>query len=217
MGALSKIEKAIQVTQFILKKIQRKVDEMSKRMDLNENQKIFIGEQTELIQNVNYLIDQYDKEIKKNFGKLPPQAIDMEEAVLGAVMLETTAIGPIVSYMKEDHFYTDAHKLVWRACKALHDRKEPIDMRTVVAECRKNGTIDQVGGAYYIAELTSRVSSAANIDYHGRIVVEMAMKRRLIQMAGMIISDGYDDKHDCFTLLENAENDIKEINTWIQK
>lgn len=216
MGSLSKIEKAIYVTQHILKKIKDKTDGLSRRLDLNEGQKIFIGEQTELIQNVTYLIDQYDKEIKKNFGKMPPQALDLEEAVLGAVMMEKGA-SIVMTYLMPDHFYTEPHKTIMQACRNLHDRKDPIDMRTVVAELRKNGTIEAAGGAYYIAELTSRVSSAANIEYHARIVIEMAMKRRLIEMAGRIMSDAYDDKHDVFDLLKNAEEEFKLINEWTKR
>ena len=104
------------------------------------------------------------RDISENLGKLPPQALDLEEAVLGALMLEKNALTAVVEYLRPEHFYTEQHKEIFQAIIDLFKGSQPVDMRTVVAQLRKNGRLEIVGGAYYIAELTSRVSSAANIE-----------------------------------------------------
>ena len=122
----------------------------------------------------------------QELGKLPPQALDLEEAVLGALMLEKNALTAVIEFLRPEHFYTEQHKEIYQAITDLFKASEPVDMRTVVAQLRKNGRLEVVGGAYYIAELTSRVSSAANIEYHARIIIEMAIKRELIQISSQI-------------------------------
>src|SRR5882757_128854 len=120
------------------------------------------------------------RDISESLGKLPPQAPDLEEAVLGALMLEKNALTAVVEFLRPDHFYSEQHKEIYTAIIDLFKSSDPVDMRTVVAQLRKNGKLEIVGGAYYIAELTSKVSSAANIEYHARIIIEMAIKRELI-------------------------------------
>jgi replicative DNA helicase len=144
-------------------------------------------------------------------GKLPPQAIDLEEAVLGALMLEKAALNAVVEFLKVEHFYVDAHKEIYQAILDLFAGSEPVDMRTVVAQLRKNGKLELVGGAYYIAELTAKVSSSANIEYHARVIIEMAIKRMLIEIASKIHADAYEDTTDVFELLDRTEKSIFEI------
>jgi replicative DNA helicase len=144
-------------------------------------------------------------------GKLPPQALDLEEAVLGALMLEKNALNAVVEFLKPEHFYTEAHQEIYAAIVELFKNSEPVDMRTVVNQLRKNGKLELVGGAYYIAELTSKVSSAANIEYHARVIIEMAIKRNLIQIASQVHSDAYEDTTDVFELLDKTEQSIFEI------
>lgn len=151
------------------------------------------------------------RDINESLGKLPPQAQDLEEAVLGAVMLEKNALPTVVSYLKPAHFYNDAHKEIFQACVDLHTGHEPVDMRTVVNQLRKNGKLELVGGAYKIAELTSKVSSAANIEYHARVVIEMAIKRSMIQVASQIHHDAYEDTTDFNVLLEGALGELQFI------
>ena len=105
------------------------------------------------------------RDISESLGKLPPQALDLEEAVLGALMLEKGALNAVVEFLKPEHFYSEQHQEIYRAIIDLFKGSEPVDMRTVVNQLRKNAKIELVGGAYYIAELTSKVSSAANIEY----------------------------------------------------
>jgi replicative DNA helicase len=151
------------------------------------------------------------RDISESLGKLPPQALDLEEAVLGALMLEKNALNAVVEFLKPEHFYDDRHKEIYTAIIDLFKATEPVDMRTVVNQLRKNGKIELIGGAYYIAELTSRVSSAANIEYHSRVIMEMAIKRTLIEVASQIHHDAYEDTTDVFELLDKTEQAVFEI------
>src|SRR5690348_6586409 len=151
------------------------------------------------------------RDISESLGKLPPQALDLEETVLGALMLEKSALNAVVEFLKPEHFYTEVHKEIYTAIIDLFKSSEPVDMRTVVNQLRKQGKIELVGGAYYIAELTSKVSSAANIEYHARVIIEMAIKRDLIQIASQIHHDAYEDVTDVFELLDKTEQSIFQI------
>ncbi len=151
------------------------------------------------------------RDISESLGKLPPQALDLEEAVLGALMLEKNALNAVVEFLKPEHFYDDRHKEIYSAIIDLFKATEPVDMRTVVNQLRKNGKIELIGGAYYIAELTAKVSSAANIEYHARVIMEMAIKRTLIQVASQIHHDAYEDTTDIFELLDKTEQSVFEI------
>ena len=147
------------------------------------------------------------RDINESLGKLPPQALEMEVSVLGAIMLEKPAIDMVCQYLRAEHFYLEQHKEIYAAILSLHADHNPIDMRTVVDILRKTGKIELIGGAYYIAELTSKVSSAANIDYHARVVVEMSIKRSMIELASKIHQQAYGES-DCFELLDEG---IKEL------
>lgn len=151
------------------------------------------------------------RDISESLGKLPPQALDLEEAVLGALMLEKNALTAVIEFLRPEHFYSEAHKLIYEAIVDLFKNSEPVDMRTVVNQLRKNGKLELVEGAYKIAELTSKVSSAANIEYHARIVIEMAIKRNLIEIASQIHHDAYEDTTDVFELLDKTEQGIFQI------
>src|SRR5690242_11745153 len=151
------------------------------------------------------------RDISESLGKLPPQALDLEETVLGALMLEKSALNAVVEFLKPEHFYTEVHKEIYTAIIDLFKSSEPVDMRTVVNQLRKSGKIELVGGAYYIAELTSKVSSAANIEYHARVIMEMAIKRELIQVSSQIQHDAYEDTTDVFDLLDKTEQSIFQI------
>ncbi len=151
------------------------------------------------------------RDISESLGKLPPQALDLEEAVLGALMLEKNALTAVIEFLRPDHFYSEQNKEIYTAIIDLFSASDPVDMRTVVAQLRKNGKLEIVGGAYYVAELTSKVSSAANIEYHARIIIEMAIKRNLIQIASQVHQDAYEDTTDVFELLDKTEQSIFKI------
>ncbi|MBV6645307.1 MAG: replicative DNA helicase [Cyclobacteriaceae bacterium] len=147
----------------------------------------------------------------EQLGKLPPQAVDIEEAVLGALMLERDALSNVIDILKAESFYRDAHRLIYEAIVQLFNNSEPIDIKTVVHQLRKNATLEVVGGAYYIAELTTRVNSAANIEYHARIIAEQSIKRELIRISSEIQHDAYEDTIDVFKLLDRAEQSLFDV------
>lgn len=141
-------------------------------------------------------------------GKLPPQAVDLEEAVLGALMLEKDALTTIIDILKPESFYKEGHQLIYESILQLFDNSEPIDLLTVTNRLRKNANLEKVGGAFYISGLTQRVNSAANIEFHARIISEQAIKRELINIASEIETEAYEDTTDTFTLLDKMEQRI---------
>ena len=110
----------------------------------------------------------YPSQLANSFGKLPPQAIDLEEAVLGALMLEKDALTSVIDILHPESFYKDSHRMIFHAIRRLFEKSEPIDILTVTNELKKSGELDIVGGPYVITQLTSRVASASNIEYHAR-------------------------------------------------
>lgn len=144
-------------------------------------------------------------------GKLPPQAVDIEEAVLGALMLERDALSTVIDILKPESFYRDAHRHIYEAIVTLFNHSEPVDIKTVVYQLRKNGTLELVGGAYYVSDLTTRVNSAANIEYHARIISEQSIKRELIRISSEIQQDAYEDTTDVFKLLDRAEQSLFDV------
>ena len=144
-------------------------------------------------------------------GKIPPQAIELEQSILGALMLEKDALTEVIDILKPNSFYEEAHQEIYIAILQLFNASAPIDLRTVVNQLRKNGKLDFVGGSYYLASLTARVSSAANIEFHSRAVVEYAIKRQLIQVATTIHKHAYEDTTDVFTLLDHAEQALFDV------
>lgn len=142
------------------------------------------------------------------FGKVQPQAVPLEEAVLGALMLDKDALPIVLDIMRPESFYSEAHQLIYRAIMRLFEKSHPVDLLTVTEELKKSGDIDTVGGAYYLVELTSRVASSANIEYHARIVAQKHIQRELIKVSTQIIRDAYEDTTDVFTLLDDAEKGL---------
>ena len=145
------------------------------------------------------------------YGKVPPQAKDLEEAVLGAVMLEKGAFDAVVEILKPEAFYVDSHQRIYRAMQGLANKSQPIDILTVVEELRNREELDLVGGPYYVTKLTNSVVSSANIEAHSRIVLQKFIQRELIRISGEIISDAYEDSTDVFDLLDQAESKIYEV------
>lgn len=145
------------------------------------------------------------------YGKVPPQAKDLEEAVLGAIMLEKSAFDTVVEILKPECFYVDAHQRIYRAMQGLAQKSQPIDILTVVEELKFREELETVGGPYYVTKLTNTVVSAANIEAHSRIVLQKFIQRELIRISGEIISDSYEDSTDVFDLLDEAESKLFEI------
>jgi replicative DNA helicase len=145
------------------------------------------------------------------FGKVPPQARELEEAVLGAIMLEKTAFDTVIEILKPECFYVESHQRIYMAMQSLAQKSQPIDMLTVVEELRFREELELTGGPYFITRLTNSVVSAANIDAHARIILQKFIQRELIRISGEIISDSYEDSTDVFDLLDDAESKLFEI------
>ena len=141
-------------------------------------------------------------------GKLPPQAIDLEESVLGALMLESDAITTVIDILHVDVFYKESHQKIFNAILSLFHRKLPVDILTVTSELKRQGTLDEVGGPLYVSQLTNRIASAANVEYHARILSQKFIQRELIRISSEVIKDAYEDNTDVFDLLDAAESKI---------
>ncbi len=141
-------------------------------------------------------------------GKIPPQAVDLEEAVLGALMLEREALNEVIDILKPESFYKDAHQKIFAAIQGIFQRSEPVDILTVTAELRSLGELEVVGGAYYISYLTNRVASSANIQYHARIISQKHILRELIRISSQTITEAYEESTDVFELLDKSEQEL---------
>ncbi|HRH56814.1 MAG TPA: replicative DNA helicase [Chitinophagales bacterium] len=145
------------------------------------------------------------------YGKIPPQARELEEAVLGAILIEKDAISYVSDILKPESFYVDAHATIFRSIQNLFGKSQPIDLLTVTEELRKNAKLEEVGGAFYLSELTNKIASSANVEYHARIIIQKFIQRELIRISNDIIRDAYEDTTDVFDLLDTAEKRIYEI------
>jgi replicative DNA helicase len=144
-------------------------------------------------------------------GKIPPQAIDLEEAVLGALMLEKDAILMVIDILKPESFYKDVHQKIYKGILDLATRQEPIDLLTVTDSLRRNDTLEEIGGPYYITQLTSKVASAAHVEFHARIIAQKFVQRELIRVSSEIQSLAFDDSKDVDELLDFSESAIFKI------
>ena len=142
-------------------------------------------------------------------GKLPPQALELEEAVLGALMLEKAPLNDVIDIIhRPEIFYKDSHKKIYESIQELFSASESIDILTVTQKLRSKGELDQVGGAYYISQLTNRVASAAHAEAHARILVQKFILRELIRISGKVIQNAYDETTDVFDLLDETESEL---------
>lgn len=149
--------------------------------------------------------------IAADHGKIPPQALDLEGAVLGAIMLERDAILSVIDILKPECFYQEAHQKIYTAALELSIREKPIDLLTITEELRKKEQLDEVGGATYISQLTSRVGSAAHLEYHARIVAQKYIQRELIRVSTEIQTKSYDETIDVDDLLDFSERELLNI------
>lgn len=152
------------------------------------------------------------------YGKVPPQAKELEEAVLGAIMLEKSAFDTVTEILKPECFYVEAHELIFKAMQGLQLKNMPIDILTVVEELKFREQLDIVGGPYFVTRLTNTVVSTANIEAHSRIVLQKFIQRELIRISGEIIGDAYEDSTDVFDLLDDSESKMFNItNNYLKK
>jgi replicative DNA helicase len=144
-------------------------------------------------------------------GYVPPQAVDLENAVLGAIMLEPTAIDEVESIITEESFYNESNRKIFAACKKLSARSQPVDMLTVIEELKTCGDLESIGGPFTIAQKTNNVVSGANVAQHAMIVQQKYLRRKLNRTCDLIKAMTYDEQVDEFDLLEYAEREIMEV------
>ena len=164
------------------------------------------------VSNIN--ADQYGEKasvFSLQKGKLPPQAVDLEEVVLGAMMIDKKGVDEVIDILQPEAFYKESHQLIFNAIISLFEKQEPIDIKTVSFQLKKDGNLNSVGGDYYLIELSQKVSSSAHIEFHSRIILQKFIQRKLISISNDIIEDSYDETSDVFDLLDKAESKIYDI------
>ena len=147
----------------------------------------------------------------ENQGRVPPQAVDIEAAVLGAMLLDKEALAKAFEVIDAEAFYRPAHGLIFRAMVGLFERSEPVDLITLAEELRRRGDLEKVGGEYALTELTARVASSANVEYHAHIVLEKSLMRQLIASSSEVIQRAFSETEDALGLLDQAETKIFDI------
>ncbi len=144
-------------------------------------------------------------------GKIPPQATDLEEVVLGAMMIDKKGVDEVIDILHADVFYKESHKFIFEAIYMLFEKSEPVDLLTVSSQLKKDKKLDAAGGEFYLIQLTQKVSSSAHIEFHARIILQKYIQRSLIKVSSEIIEESYDEGTDVFDLLDNAESKLYEI------
>lgn len=146
------------------------------------------------------------------YGKVPPQAKELEEAILGGIILEPSKFTEVNEILKSDDFYLDAHIKLYKCMVSLVKKRTPIDYHTLIEELKIQEYLESVGGVYFVVKITNNVGSTANIKTHCFIVKQKSVQRKLIELSGIIISRSYEDSEDVFNTLEEAESLLKSIN-----
>ena len=151
------------------------------------------------------------------YGKLPPQAIELEDSVLGAIMIEKDAYETVAELLRPSIFYKDQNRIIYEAIRELATKDEPIDILSVSEKLKNKGTLEQAGGSVYLSELTRRVASTAHLYYHAQILAQKATARDLIAIAAPREEKAFDETQDIKELMTEAEASIFEISQRSQK
>ena len=146
--------------------------------------------------------------VNQDYGKIPPQALELEEAVLGAIMLEKDAIIEVIDILKPESFYKDEHQKIFKAVLDLFANDKAIDLLTVQEQLKRQNQLEEIGGPFYITQLTNRVASAAHIEFHARIVQQKFIQRELIRVSTEIQNRAFDDSVDVNDLLDFSEGEL---------
>ena len=141
-------------------------------------------------------------------GRVPPQATDIEEAVLGAILLEKEAFSEISTILEPESFYVNAHQTIFEVMRDLSLEEQPIDLHTVSQRLQREGKLDQVGGMPFLVDLSNRVISAGNLEYHAMIVAQKALSRNLIKFSTEVLTAAYEDTIDIEDQMETAEGTL---------
>lgn len=155
------------------------------------------------------------EQINAQYGKIPPQAVDVEKAVLGALMLERDAFHRISDVIDAPSFYKNEHQKIFDCIKKLSSESKPVDLLTVTRSLIDLNLLDEIGGPMYVTELTSKVASAAHIEFHAKIIAQKFIQRELIRISSEIQVDSYDDTSDIDDLINNARTKLNDVDNLI--
>ena len=144
-------------------------------------------------------------------GKIPPQALELEEAVLGAMLIDKKGVDEVIDLIQPEAFYKTAHQTIFEAIFQLFQDSQPIDLLTVSSELRKKGKLESIGGEFYLVQLSQRVASSAHIEFHARIILQKFIQRSLIKISNEIIESAYKESTDVFDLLDEAESKLYDV------
>ncbi|MDA3892865.1 MAG: replicative DNA helicase [Salinivirgaceae bacterium] len=164
-----------------------------------------------MAENTKYSGNNNQNKNMAEFGKVPPQVVEFEETVLGALMLEKDAVHSVIDILKAECFYNDAHTKIYKAILSLSLEHKPIDIRTVAQQLKGTGEIDKVGGSFYLAQLTNKVASTAHLEYHSRIIAQKYIQRELIRVGADIQTRAFEEADDVADMLDEAEQDLFQI------
>lgn len=151
------------------------------------------------------------KVIELSQGRIPPQAVDFEEAVLGAMLIDANTLGDVIDILNAESFYKETHRLIYAAIERLFAESQPIDILTVADELRSKGELPQSGGEHYLVTLSQKVSSSAHSEYHARIIMQKYLQREMIHVASEIIEKSFDETTDVFDLLDESEQALFDV------
>ncbi|MCO5269837.1 MAG: replicative DNA helicase [Brumimicrobium sp.] len=144
-----------------------------------------------------------------DIGKIPPQALDLEQSVLGAMMLDSGAVNNVIDILRtKDAFYDPKHQIIFDAIAELFKSTTPIDVLTVTEQLRKMGSLEIAGGAYYLSTLTNKIASSAHIEHHSRVIIEKFIQREIIGISNELLRESYDETKDVFEILAKAEEEL---------
>lgn len=146
-----------------------------------------------------------------DIGKMPPNALETEEVVLGQMMLEADAVFQVMDVLKPESFYKEAHQHIFRAAQTLTTNEEPVNLVTITEQLRKVDKLDSVGGPFFISQLTAKVSSAAHIEFHAKIVAQKFIQRELIRVSSEIQQKAFDPATDVADLLDFSESSLYKV------
>ncbi|MBP8212713.1 MAG: replicative DNA helicase, partial [Saprospiraceae bacterium] len=145
------------------------------------------------------------------YGRVQPQAIPLEEAVLGAIMIDKDGFPSIIEILRKESFYVEKNQTIFQVMSELFGKSQPIDLLTVHESLKKAALLENIGGISYLMDLTNKVGSAANIEFHARIIAQKFIQRELIRVSTQIIHDSFEDTKDVLELLDEAERGLYDI------
>lgn len=151
------------------------------------------------------------QKIGNNFGKIPPQAIDIEEAIISAIIIDSNSILKVIDILKPEAFYKDSNQKIYSICCELYENQKSIDLFTVTEKLRSKGILDEIGGIVYITSLTGKVVSSSHIQYHASIIKDKYLRRKMIEFSYKLNEKAYDETIDTLDIAEDIENNINNI------